>query len=630
MSEETKSKQQTLPDFAQVIYKTGFEAAEQGKYDEAISILNNVHLALPIVTAVELQMGRCHWEMHRWEQARKHFEAATRLEPDNFDAAWTVGLLALQMGDFEAGWKGYERRWGSKSFKSPTLHTKHPQWERGKGLKRPLVWCEQGIGDQLLYASLIEALAREVEHVTVLIDLRLMNLLQRGCRAKNVTFLSHNARIKMKEHDSHIPIASMGKYFIKSVRDIQPNVSMAYIKADPDRVKALRKEYKLRDDDFVVGLSWTSAAPVIGKHKSVPLADFKPILDTPYLKFINLQYGEAQKEGVDFHPSLITTHIDTFLDLENVAALIEICSVVISPSCATVHLAAAMGKDVLLLDANKLWYWNNRFGNESMWYSGVKIYQRENMNAPWDLQLKQVKDELDLMLNFNAERVRDNFVFMHIGDDISAPQKMVKSLLRYNPDANVIMLTDKDTPDVMGITERHDYDLNREELMTSRVKAFAQLNLDVPALYIDTDMIFRDRVVVEDVLNGNGVVMCRREFQGEAMFNIDQRGIRFDEYAGKTIDEVYPFIACATATRDGKPWQEMFEWFDDLDPKYRKWYGDQELLKRYAKEKKRSRKYKCSTMPESVYGCLPEFDIGEAKIMHYKGPTRKQLFEMVS
>ena len=434
----------------------------------------------------------------------------------------------------------------------------------------------------------------------------------------------------MKEHDSHIPIASMGKYFIKSVRDIQPNVSMAYIKADPDRVKALRKEYKLRDDDFVVGLSWTSAAPVIGKHKSVPLADFKPILDTPYLKFINLQYGEAQKEGVDFHPSLITTHIDTFLDLENVAALIEICSVVISPSCATVHLAGAMGKDVLLLDANKLWYWNNRFGNESMWYSGVKIYQRENMNAPWDLQLKQVKDELDLMLNFNAERVRDNFVFMHIGDDISAPQKMVKSLLRYNPDANVIMLTDKDTPDVMGITERHDYDLNREELMTSRVKAFAQLNLDVPALYIDTDMIFRDRVVVEDVLNGNGVVMCRREFQGEAMFNIDQRGIRFDEYAGKTIDEVYPFIACATATRDGKPWQEMFEWFDDLDPKYRKWYGDQELLKRYAKEKKRSRKYKCSTMPESVYGCLPEFDIGEAKIMHYKGPTRKQLFEMVS
>ena len=628
MSEEEK-KGHSLLDGCKHIFNLAVAAADKGNYDEAIGILENINMTLPVMANAQLQAGRCHWEMHRWEPARKHFEIATRLEPENDDAGWTVGLLALQMGDFQAGWKGYERRWGSKTFKSPKLHTKHPQWERGKGLKRPLIWAEQGIGDQILYASLIEALAREVEHVTVMIDLRLMNLLQRGCKAKNVTFLSHNARVKMKDHDSHIPIASMGKYFINSVRDIQPNVSFGYIQADPDRVATLRKEYGLHEDDYVVGLSWTSNSPVIGPHKSVPIADFKPILDTPYLKFINLQYGDAHKEGVDFHPSLITTHIDTFLDLENVAAWIEICSVVISPSCATVHLAAAMGKDVLLLDANKLWYWNNRLGNESMWYSGVKIYQRENMNAPWDLQLKQVKDELDLMLNFNAERVRDNFVFMHVGNDISVPQKMIKSLLRYNPNANVIMLTDKDTPDVMGVTERHEYDLNREELMTSRIKAFAQLNLDVPALYIDTDMIFRDRVVVADILGDNAVVMCRREFQGEAMFNINQRGISFEEYADKTIDEVYPFIACATATRDAAPWQEMLGWFDDLDPKYRKWYGDQELLKLYAKKKKRSRKYKCSTMPESVYGCLPEFDVGEAKIMHYKGPARKQLFEAV-
>lgn len=626
MSEE--KPKQTLADFAQAVYKKGFETAEQGKYDEAIGLLSNVHILIPIMTAVELQMGRCHWEMHRWEPARKHFEVATRLEPNNDDAGWTVGLLALQMGDFEAGWKGYERRWGSKAFKSPKLHTKHPQWERGKGLKRPLVWCEQGVGDQILHASLIEALAKEVEEVTILIDLRIVNLLQRGCRAKNVRFLSHNSRVKMSEHDSHIPIASLGKYFINSVRDIQPNVSFGYMKADPDRVAMLRKEYGFHEDDFIVGLSWNSAAPIIGGHKSVPIEDFKPILDMPFLKFINLQYGEAQKQGDGFHPSLITTHIDTFLDLENVAALIEICSVVISPSCATVHLAGAMGKDVLLLDANKLWYWNNRVGNESQWYNGVKIFQRENMNAPWDLQLKQVKEELEIVLG-ERERVEDNFVFMHVGDDISVPQKMIKSLLRYNPNANVIMLTDKDTPDVMGVTERHEYDLNREELMTSRIKAFAQLNLDVPALYIDTDMIFRDRVVVADILGDNAVVMCRREFQGEAMFNINQRGISFEEYADKTIDEVYPFIACATATRDASPWQEMLGWFDELDPKYRKWYGDQELLKLYAKKKKRSRKYKCSTMPESVYGCLPEFDTGTAKIMHYKGPTRKQLFEAV-
>jgi hypothetical protein len=620
VSEEKKG--QTLLDASKHIFNTAVATADKGNYDEAIGILENINMTLPVMANAQLQAGRCHWEMHRWELARKHFEIATRLEPENDDAGWTVGLLALQMGDFQAGWKGYERRWGSKTFKSPKLHTKHPQWERGKGLKRPLIWAEQGIGDQILYASLIEALAREVEHVTVMIDLRLMNLLHRGCKAKNVTFLSHNARVKMKDHDSHIPIASMGKYFINSVRDIQPNVSFGYIQADPDRVATLRKEYGLHEDDYVVGLSWTSNSPVIGPHKSVPIADFKPILDTPYLKFINLQYGDAHKEGVDFHPSLITTHIDTFLDLENVAALIEICSVVISPSCATVHLAAAMGKDVLLLDANKLWYWNNRLGNESMWYSGVKIFQRENMNAPWDLQLKQVKEELDLMLNFNAERVRDNFVFFHVGDDISYPQKMVKSLLRYNPNANVIMCTDKDTPDVMGITERREFAVDRENLMYSRMESFARLNFAEPALYIDTDMIFVDRVVVGDILGDSEIVMCRREFQREVIFNTEQRGIRFDEYEGKTIDEVYPFVGCVTATNHGAPWQIMLDMYDKLDPKFKKWYGDQEVLKLYAESE-------ADMMPESVYGCLPEHKHDGAKIIHYKGPSRKQLFEAV-
>lgn len=616
----TEEKKQTLADFTQTIYKMGVEMAEQGKYDEAIGVLSNVHVTLPLMTAVQLQIGRCHWEMHRWELARQHFEIATQLEPHNDDAGWTVGLLALQMGDFKKGWEGYERRWGSKSFKSPKLHTKHPQWERGKGLRRPIIWCEQGIGDQILYGSLIEALAREVEEVTVMIDLRVANLFQRGCKAKNVTFISHNSRVKMSDHDSHIPIASLGKYFINSVRDIQPSVSSAYIKADPERVAMLRKEYGLGEDDFVVGLCWTSTAPVIGGHKSVPLEAFRPILDKPYLKFINLQYGDPQKEGEGFHPSLITTHIDTFLDLENVAALMEICSVIISPSCATVHLAGAMGKDVLMMDANKLWYWNNKVGNESMWYSGVRIYQRENMNAPWDLQLKQVERELEVILG-ERERKRQTFVFFHVGNDISYPQKMVKSLLRHNPDANIVMCTDTTTPDVMGVTDRFETAVDVDNLMYARVKAYSRLEIEGPTVFLDTDMIVQSEIDVEEMLSGTQVSFCRRTFANDAEFNIEQRGIKFDEYAGKTIGELYPYVGCAVATNDTRFWSEVLKIFDSLDPKFKRWYGDQEALRIYAE------KYGAAEFSESVYGCLPEHKTDEAKILHFKGPSRKKQFE---
>ena len=625
MSEETK--QRTLPEFAQDIYKRGLEAANTGRYDEAIGLLSNIHHALPVFTAAELQIGRCHWEMHRWQSARQHFEIATQLEPNNADAAWTMGLLSLQMGDFKKGGEGYERRWQSKTFKSPKLHTKHPQWERGKGLKRPLIWCEQGIGDQLLYASLIEALAKEVDEVTVMVDLRLTNLLQRGCRDDNVKFLTHNSRVKMSEHDSHIPIASLGKYFINSVRDIVPYTWTSYVKADPERVARLRKEYGLKEDDIVVGLSWTSTAPVIGPHKSVPLADFKHILDEPGVKFINLQYGQAQEEGRDFHPSLITTHVDTFFDLENVAALMEICNVIISPSCATVHLAGAMGKEVLLLDANKLWYWNNRAGNQSLWYPNVRIYQRENMNAPWDLQLKQVKEAFEYAVKRRRSYVNPlAVVFFHVGDDISYPQRMVKSVLRYNPDAYIVMCTDTDTPDVMGVSYRFEIEIDRDEMLYSRIKAYARLAWEMegegPAIFLDTDMLVQGEIDPTTMLADAEVAVCRRSFNCDSEFNTELRGLVFDEHKGKTMDQVYPYVFCALVTDGSKFWEDLLAIYDTLDPKYRKWYGDQEALRVYAKSNE------VATFPESIYGCLPEHKTDDAKILHYKGAARKQLFEV--
>lgn len=621
----SEKKGQTLADAAKSIFEKGLATAGEGKYDEAIGILENINQIHPALVAAALQTGRCHWEMHRWQPARKYFELANRLDPTNDDTAWTLGLLSLQMGDFKAGWEGYERRWGSKTFNSPRISTIHPQWERGLGLKRPIVWTEQGIGDQILYASLIEALAKEVESVVVLVDMRLAPLLQRGCKASNVRFLPHNAKVKMTEHDSHIPIASMGKYFIHNIKDIIRNRSEGYIKADPRRVETLKKELKL-EGKRVIGLSWASTAPMIGEHKSVGLEGFRPLFDIPESVFINLQYGKPQDEAKGFYPNMITTHIDTFLDLENVAALMELCDVIVSPSNANVHLAAAMGKPVQLLDANKLWYWNNRAGYRSLWYPEVRIFQRENMNAPWDLQVKQVKEELERMYMMKTP-VLNHFAFFHVGDDISQPQKMVKSLLRHNPDAFITMYTDKDTPDVMGITRRVESEVNREELCYHRVKAYAETYASgiSPVMYLDTDMLVQDKIVVKELLEPHrDVAFLRREFHRDAIFNVDQRGLRFDEYEGKTIDEVYPYICCTVVAKNPQVWKDLLAIYEGLDEKFKRWYGDQEALRIYAE------KYpeRVSKINESVYGCLPEHKTDDAKILHYKGESRKKLFEV--
>jgi hypothetical protein len=77
------------------------------------------------------------------------------------------------------------------------------------------------------------------------------------------------------------------------------------------------------------------------------------------------------------------------------------------------------------------------------------------------------------------------------------------------------------------------------------------------------------------------------------------------------------------AVKDSQVWVEMLKIYEELHPKYRKWYGDQEVLRIYAE------KYGCAEFDESVYACLPEHKTDDAKILHYKGPSRKQLFEAI-
>jgi hypothetical protein len=214
-----------------------------------------------------------------------------------------------------------------------------------------------------------------------------------------------------------------------------------------------------------------------------------------------------------------------------------------------------------------------------------------------------------------------------VGDDISQPQKMVKSLLRHNPDAFITMYTDKDTPDVMGITRRVESEVDRDNLMYSRVKAYAETYASgiSPVMYLDTDMLVQDKIVVKELLElHRDVAFLRREFHRDAIFNVEQRGLRFDEYEGKTIDEVYPYVGCTVVAKNPQVWKNLLAIYEGLDEKFKRWYGDQEALRIYAE------KYpeRVSHMAESTYGCLPERKTDDAKILHYKGEARKKLFEV--
>jgi ADP-heptose:LPS heptosyltransferase len=384
----------------QDIFKESLEMLDKDKFDECIPGFTKLIDMHPLIVASYIQRGRAHWEMHRWELANADFAKALHHDPDAADAKWTMGLMAMQRGDFERGWALYDERWNSPSFDSPPLKTKLPRWEPGKGYKSVLVWCEQGIGDQLLYGSLLNTLSTQVKNVTVMIDIRLAGLLQRA--DPHIKFIPHSAKVNNSEYDSQIPIGSIGRHFIKTKADIEEYVQYKFIKPDPKRIEQVNQELKFGDGSFVIGLSWASTAPRIDKHKSIKLEELVGLWDIPNAQVISLQYGKPEHDIEAFEAQtgkkIWQTTVSNFFDLEGVAATMALCDVVVSVSNANVHIAGAMGKPTYVLDANKLWYWNHKNGRNSLFYPSVKLFPRKNMKAPWTAQIEELISEIKKQL----------------------------------------------------------------------------------------------------------------------------------------------------------------------------------------------------------------------------------------
>lgn len=83
------------------------------------------------------------------------YKLAINIEPDNAQARFNRSLLFLHKGELSAGWADYESR-----HILAGIRTDHglPKWNGEARNKALLVTAEQGVGDQIMFASLIPKL----------------------------------------------------------------------------------------------------------------------------------------------------------------------------------------------------------------------------------------------------------------------------------------------------------------------------------------------------------------------------------------------------------------------------------------------------------------------------------------
>jgi hypothetical protein len=334
------------------------------------------------------------------------FDRALKLNPNFHDALWAKGAALMSIEPCSTGWQLLEHRFDYSGRKTQRLQSSRPRWVAGGlgGLggvgERLLVWSEQGVGDEVFFASWLGQVQRLAAHVTIAVDARMLPIYRRSF--PSLCFIDKAAIPPDREYDCHLPIGSIPKSLLDLELTPESLRQVPFLHSDPERVAQLRAELQ-RPNEHLCGLTWRSTRPEIGAEKSIDLEALLPILRTPGLRFVSLQYGEHRAEieqlreqhGVEIlqHPN-----IDNFKDLDGHAALIRACDLVVSVCNATAHLAGAQGVPGYILaprGKSLIWYWANRLNGHSLWYPTLELFE-QTPTLSWDQPIQQIAARLAL------------------------------------------------------------------------------------------------------------------------------------------------------------------------------------------------------------------------------------------
>jgi ADP-heptose:LPS heptosyltransferase len=285
---------------------------------------------------------------------------------------------------------------------------------RGEDLssKTLLVRFTDGLGEHILQSTFIKDIAALAPNCIVECSKRLAPILHRSF--PNIEVISGYDRDAvngaLERADYQIPAFNMGRYVRKSF-DQFDSEKHAHLAADPELVQHYREKYLERAHGRrIVGLSWMSGNPKIGKYKTLELETLKPLLNSKDMHFVSLQYGEvndllaefAKDTGIDIYTD---PDVDQLTDLEHFFAQVAALDLVITISSSAAHVAGSLGVPTWVMlpqqGTGPLWFWFMDRA-DSPWYSSVRLFRQQSTPSPdnpwWPEVVEDVADALSTWL----------------------------------------------------------------------------------------------------------------------------------------------------------------------------------------------------------------------------------------
>lgn len=369
--------------------------------------------AYPASAEAYFNLGNAAFGLGLSQDSVGYYDTAIELGLRTPDVTMSSALAHLSIGNFELGWLRFEDRFGlaEHRYARPQLASKKPMIGSSEPpYGRVLVWAEQGLGDEIMFGSLLGEFAPRADRLLVQLDRRLLPIFRRSFGSE-VEFVERGQPPDESLYDMHTPIGSLGRILRPSLKSFSTH-NGCFLRPDVERAQAMRSTLIGDSEAFLIGISWMTTSADTRSARSVPLTDLVSVLSRSGVELVSLQYGDVtadlealRKSGLGDVQCL--RGLDTNDDIDGVTALVQACDLVVTIGNTVAHIAGSIGKRAFVLlpqqgiraSANRVmpgWRWLEADG-ASVWYRSIRLF-RCQQDTDWSPVLDGVSSALEALL----------------------------------------------------------------------------------------------------------------------------------------------------------------------------------------------------------------------------------------
>lgn len=339
----------------------------------------------------------------------EYCERALELDPQHGGTLFNLAMLHLEAGHFDKGFdlyaEGFHKHRGGKVYEPdpPTLTPQLFQELRGQG-KKLIVYGEQGMGDEMMLATLLGDARKDFE-IIYECHARLEKIFRTSSWATSDGYPIHIYPTR-KEHGDEtvsgagahakVALGNLARYYRRSREDFPWNGSV--YSADPTEVIEIRGRLEeLACGRKIIGLALRGGTMSTARtYRMLPPQVLDALFKDPRYLFVSLDYEDMSGfqewmrktyGGARFlaHPArfIWNPSICWHWDYSHVASLIAATDAVITVCQTVAHLSAAMGHPTYVMTPSRPAWRYGLTGETWYWYPHSNVRLLRQVAEDW-------------------------------------------------------------------------------------------------------------------------------------------------------------------------------------------------------------------------------------------------------